>query len=279
MPRLLIFVCLVCFACESQGQYGINLHEEVLQKRTSVLYKSRDVLMVFIDKVSDVNPVFDNNKRDTLICNQKGKIVKEIHYKGDSRIIKRYEFDEAGYLKWVYSYSDYDARKSKFSYTEEGRLNQEIRFGINGSFRIQFINKYNEAGQLISSYESSKGGENTVNWTFEYAEDGRLLKETMFYPEFNRTEVFHYYYNTSNQLIGVDEELPNKAQFKLKRYNYNSRGQLSEEQTFKNDELVEMKVYKYDMNSLLKEEVIYDGNKMEVARYSYSYEFYRKKNN
>lgn len=123
----------------------------------------------------------DFYERDTLIYNDKGRLVNKITYKNDGTESKRNEYDYKGdqILEERYILKGNLQTRSIYSYNDEGRVSKIERY-FRGTHSEDWIHEYDKSGDLITFKTVSAKGETTLLHKFEYNEKGLRIKHSVY---------------------------------------------------------------------------------------------------
>lgn len=171
---------------------------------------------------------------------------------------------------------------SKFDNQEN--VTEEIIMDEKRDIRQKFLHEYDRRGLLISTTESGENEEFIVKKIFEYNNKNQMIKETHISERGILINVIRSEYNTEGELIL--QQQGNKYLIKIS-YDDKKRRRRDETINLSNNLAEASKIYKYDENDLLTEEISYEmGQQYQLEpgvlgrsgsfniRIKFHYEFY-----
>lgn len=166
-------------------------------------------------------------------------------------------------MKYDYVIEDVVAKEielkgAKYSYTEfdkNGNVILEVRYNKNGGIEEKYVNNFNELGQLIEEIIYLSDDEIAQHKTFEYNENGNVVKAHKHYQDESK-DTISYRYDEGRlvEKITADSEDEMEAKEELK---------------YDGSRLMSRKVYEYD-ELVLDESYDYDeaGNLIEQTKWT-----------
>ena len=117
---------------------------------------------------------------DVMTYDEAGRLLSKVTHYGEKLGNEyHYEYDDAGF---VIAETRIQRYSSEITYTYAMTYNAdhtEVKIDqfMNGEPNGTTVESYNEAGQVLSSYDYDNNGNWKHGWTWEYDDEGRLLKE------------------------------------------------------------------------------------------------------
>jgi len=213
---------------------------------------------------------------------EKNKLIEEIQYLEEDEVGERikYKYDDSGILiEETLIYSDGASSIKKYNidgniltvnvYDESGNLEEEEIKKFNDNDKILEVTIYNEDKEIdqkytfdyddkqnmICSTEYGNKGEFVVKKDLEYDEKGNLIKESSYNGKGRLINVLTFEHDENGNM--TSQQIGNRHLLKMTYDEQNRR--IKEETINLNINLVEtMKIFKYDEESLLIEEISYD---------------------
>lgn len=175
-----------------------------------------------------------------------------------------YLYNQQGRLTQINHVDEYDgsaAGKTTFQYGSNGKLNQQIRYAVNGSQDCKFTFAYDSSGRLSTKCDYASNGKLTLKSVNSYGSNGKL-SQTLVYD--GRGALIYkkkFTYDSYKNLIRFTTYAANGAKEYEETYTYNANGYMTSSTEY--DAIYGVKTiykYKYDSRGNVIEWRSYDGN-------------------
>ena len=157
------------------------------------------------------------------------------------------------------TYDDTDRRKEFFFYLPDG------------TYKYRNVSVYASSGQLAERSWYWPDGFKAKN-VFVY-ENKRKISDTEIGPKGEFRYTWNYSYNKAGLLVEAIQLYPDSLVSAKVIYNYDSAGQMTEEQHENRSEFQSRSVYSYNSNGLLVLRVDFSASGRPIAEHRFAYEF------
>jgi len=222
--------------------------------------------------------------------NESNILIEEIHYLNETDVAERlvYKSNNNGDLSEIETtYSDGSKTIKKINrngqvlsvvildednklegeeirkFDEQGNVLEEVIYNENKNIKQKSLYEYDSKGQLINKTEFGENEDFVIRKTFDYNNKGYMIKKSHFSEHGKLINVVTAEYNEEGELIL--QQYDNKYLIKI-TYDDKNRKIKDETMNLSNNLVEALKVYEYDENDFLIEEISYEmGQQYELG--------------
>lgn len=252
--------------------------QDTLESKSSFVYDDEGHLL---EEAAFLNEE-DVSDQKKYIYDSDGRISRiEVQY-GDGSLSKQvFEYKGGKTLMTITDENGEFEGSEERIFNENGNIVEYTRKGPENETESQYLYQYDENQNLTASVELDRDGDIRVKRIYEYDEKNRRISDTGYNLAgeviYSRT----YLYNDADQ---IEEETVDEYTIV---FEYDDSGRDSRHLTYKNDDLESIKLFRYNEDGLLAEEIsVQSGERYTIVPHllseentnflsrKYSYEFY-----
>lgn len=162
--------------------------------------------------------------------------------------------------------------ESETRYTDAGDVLEERHFNADGVMDSLVQNEYDAQNRVISSSQFDENEELTQKNTFEYNDEGKVVKKGSFYGEGSPEFSTHYVYE-NGLLVKEDSYTEEDFDYTEKSYEYDENGRMTCQTDFDEEGKPMYRIQqKFDEAGLVEERIVDELQANDRRHYVYEYD-------